>query len=65
MPMSAPEIVVAISLSRSVGTPEASGGEFVVADGGEAVAEPRALDHPRDRHRADGEQQHDRNRYLM
>ena len=64
MPMSAPESVVAISLSFSVGTPRGFGRELVVADGGEAVAELRALDAARDRERDDHERQHQQEQVL-
>src|ERR1700691_5137983 len=65
MPMSAPDSTVAISLSLSVRTPApCPGGQFVVANGGETVAELRMLDRARDAHRHARQYQHHQEQVL-
>ena len=65
MPISPPEIVVAIEFQPQRRDAGGFRREFVVADGGEAIAKLRTLDAARNRERDDRERQHQRNRYWM
>ena len=64
MPISAPEIVVAISFKPQRRHAAGFRGELVVADGGEAIAQPRPLDDARGRDRDDRQHQHDQEQIL-